>query len=151
MPLDMTWHHVEDLPKIQEPKGHLHHQKDREKEKERQRLSLSPKPKHKHMRSPLNLQVQNAAWALEEDAGYGEAFDELNFYHPSISLFFLHHLPAYLSCCINSGQLYGRSPRKPSNLGHRSNSLSPSHHLVGSRGVVRKPRGFTSEWQLAPL
>ena len=60
----MTWHHVEDLPKILRLKDHLHHQKVKEEEEGRQKLSLSQRQKHKHMSLQLNPQVrmQHGHW-----------------------------------------------------------------------------------------
>ena len=82
----MTWHHVEDLPKIQRPKDHLHHQKAKAK----------PKPKAKAQAHESTAQPAGAAWALEEDAGYEDIYDELNYVTPaSACSFYTTFLPTF--------------------------------------------------------
>ena len=131
VPLVMTWHHVEDLPKIQRPKDHLHHQKDKEEEKVRQKPSLSQRLKHRPHESTAQPAGANAAWALEEEAGYGEVYNELNYITPaSACSFYTTFLPTFHAVSTQDNSMEDHP-----NLGHRSYTLPPSYHLVGGRGV----------------
>ena len=133
--LDMNWHHVEDQPKNPRPKDHLHHQKDKEKEKGKAKAKPKPKAKAQAHESTAQPAGANAAWALEEDAGYEDVYDELNFVTPaSACSFYTTFLPTFHAASTQDNSMEDH-PEKPPNLGHRSNTLSPTYLLVGSRGV----------------
>ena len=72
-----------DQPKIQRPKDHLHQQKDKEEEWGKAKAKPKPKAKAQAHESTTQPAGANAAWALEEDAGYGDVYDELNYVTPA--------------------------------------------------------------------
>ena len=75
--LGMTWHHVDDLQEIQRQKGHHLHPKDKEEEEARQKPNLNQRlNKAQAHESNAHPAGAHAAWALEEEAGYGDAYEE---------------------------------------------------------------------------
>ena len=94
VPLVMIWHHVENLQEIQRQKGHLLHPRD----KGRGNAKAKPKPKakaraHESSATPASA---NAAWALQEEAGFGGDYDELNYVtSASACSFYTTFLPTF--------------------------------------------------------
>ena len=113
----------------------------------RGKAKAKPKPKAKAQAHESTAQTAgaSAAWALEEEAGYGDACDELNFVtSASACSFYTPFLPTFHAASTQDASMEDH-PENPAYLGHRSNTLSSTHHLVGGRRV-RRQNGFTSRW-----
>ena len=108
-----------------------------------------PKAKVKAHESTTQPAGANAVWRLEEDAGYGDVYDELNYVTPASACSFyttflrtlmLHQLR------ITLWRITPRTSQSGTQEPRTASFLSPGWE----QRSVKKPRAFTSKWQQAP-
>ena len=96
-----------------------------------------PKPKAKAQAHESTTQPAgaNAAWALEDDAGYGDVYEEVNYVTPaSACSFYTTFLPTFHAASTQDNSMEDHPENLPI-LDTGANTLSSANHLARSRGV----------------
>ena len=104
--------------------------------KGRGKAKAKPKPKAKAQAHESTAQPAgaNAAWALEEEAGYGDVYEELNYVTTaSACSFYTTFLPTFHTICLSWTQ-------------EQHTAFCPS--LGWGQKSVKRQKGFTSRWPL---